>query len=90
MFYVCINEPDEQYLDVLHCFLYQRCQVHVCASTSGLRVASPVRPQITYHQVEVVPPQSTEPQRLADRVDVRETHPSSLKLGSLFYQPNEK
>lgn len=77
----------ENYLDILDCFLYQPCQACVCVS---VYVSGPVWSQVADHQVEVVPLQPSKPERLADRADLRQTHPSLLELCSLLFQPGDR
>lgn len=79
----------KNYLHILYCFLYQRSQASVCVCTRGARVTGPVWSQVADHQVEVVPLQSPEPERLADGADLGQTHPSLLELCSLLFQPGD-
>jgi len=80
----------ELYLDVLHCFFYECCQmsVHVCAR--GVRVSGPVRSEVADHQVKVIPLQSSQSERLADRADLGQTHSSLLKLCRLLFQTDDE
>ena len=86
MVYTVVSKYDN-YLDILHCFLYQPCQASVCVSEC---VSGPVWSQVADDQVEVVPLQPPKPQRLADGADLRQAHPSLLELCSLLFQPGEE